>query len=339
MASAGLDPTVSFGANPTTRLRICGGLITGDPITVWLIDQCPYNPLQGGVWRYVDTLAWNGPVPTSPISDSTVPYDPVSGRASEINLTWQPASLSRGYQIQIAKDENFALEVANIGEGWLGPFYTPPDLDAPALMIPPGGGTVTDTNGNTWTVPAFEANHSYYWRVIVRDVATGDSIQSPWSWREIFTVETGLPVTTPYYGSQLLSPANGCLGCPIESTSFSWSPFKGTTTYKFVLAKDTAMTDVVVKTELPTASYNYEGTLDYNTNYFWQIRAVEPTPSDWSAIFCFQTEATPVSQSHPQTKQATTAWVWLIIIIGVILDISLLILVIRRLSNQDNRTR
>ena len=330
-ASAGLDPTVSFGTNPTTRLRICGGLITGDPITVWLIDQRPYNPLQGGVWRYVDTLAWNGPVPTSPISDATVPYDPVSGRASEINLTWQPASLSRGYQIQIAKDEDFALEVADIGEGWLGPFYTPPDLDAPALMIPPGGGTVTDANGNTWTVPAFEANHSYYWRVIVRDVATGDFIQSPWSWREIFTVETGLPVTTPYYGPQLLSPDNGCLGCPIKSASFSWSPFKGTTKYKFVLSKDAAINNIVVEAEVPTTAYKYEGTLDYDTYYFWHVRAVEPIPSDCSATFCFQTENAPTSQPPTSLPSSVPGWVWIIIAGGVILDVSLLAIILRRL--------
>jgi len=332
-ASAGLDPAVSFGINSTTRLRICGGLIAGDPITIWLIDQRPYNPPQGGIWRYMDTLAWNGPVPTAPISDATVPYDPVSGRAGEINLTWQPASLSRGYQIQIAKDEDFALELANIGADWLGPFYTPPDLDAPALVIPPGGGTVTDVNGNTWTVPSFEANHSYYWRVIVRDVATGDAIQSPWSWREIFTVQAGLPTTHRYYGPQLLSPDNGCIGCPVKPLSFSWSPFQGTQRYKFVLAKNAAITDIVVETESSTPSYSYEGTLDYDTTYFWRIMAVEPVPSEWSATFRFQTMA-----ATPPTPQVAIFWIWLIIAIGVALDISLLILVIRRLSSQNNRT-
>jgi len=335
-AGAGLDPAVSFGTNPTTRLRICGGLMTGEPITVWLIDQRPYNPLQGGVWRYVDTLAWNGPVPTSPISDTTVPYDPVSGRAGEINLTWQPASLSKGYQIQIAKDEDFALEVANIGADWLGPFYTPPDLDTPALVIPPGGGTITDVNGNTWTVPPLEANHSYYWRVIVRDVATGDAIQSPWSWREIFTVQAGLPTAHVYYGPQLLSPDNGCIGCLVKPVSFSWSPFQGTQKYRFVLAKNAAITDIVVQAESSATSYSYGGTLDYDTTYFWRIMAVEPVPSEWSATFCFRTIA--ATTLEPQAPKAATFWIWLIIAIGVILDISLLILVIRRLSSQNNQT-
>ena len=333
-ATAGLDPNVSFGTGtlPTRRLRICGGLASGEPITVWAIDQRLYNPPQGGVWSYLDTLAWNGPTPTEPVSQAVVDYDPVTGRAGQIDLLWQPESLSRGYRIQIAKDEDFALEVADIGGAWGGPFYTPPDLDSPALLIPPGGGTVTDTNGNTWTVPALEAGHAYYWRVKVQDVATGDTIKSPWSWREIFTAKTGLPVTTPYYGSQLLSPNNGCVGCPVQATSFSWSPFQETTKYKFVLAKDAAITDVVVEAVVTTAAYEYEGMLDYGANYFWQVRALEPFPSDWSATFSFQAEAAPAPPPQPQTPQGTPLWGWVIIAVGIMLDIALLILILRRRS-------
>lgn len=330
-ATAGLDTTVSLGTGtqPTRRLRICGGLVSGEPITAWIIDQRPYTPPQGGVWCYLDTLSWLGPTPTAPISQAVVNYDPVSGRASEINLRWQPRSLSKGYQIQIARDEDFALQVADIGGVWGGPFYTPPDLDAPALVIPPGGGTVTDSNGNTWTVPALEAGHTYYWKAKVQDVATGDAIKSPWSWRESFTVKAGLPVTTPYYGPHLLSPDNGYIGCPVKPASFSWSPFPETEKYRFILAKDAALTCIIVETEVPTSAYEYSGILDYNANYFWRVMALEPFPSDWSATFCFQTEAAPALPS-PQAPQAATLWVWLIIAIGVILNIGLFILILRR---------
>jgi hypothetical protein len=332
-AGAGLDWSVSFGTEPTRMLRICGGLELGEPISVLIIDQRPYNPPQGGVWCYTDTLLWTGPTPVEPVSQAAVDFDPVSGRASEINLRWKPVSLSRGYRIQIAKDEDFALVVADIGKAWGGPFYTPPDLDAPALFIPPGGGTIRDANGNTWTVPALEAGHTYYWRITVQDVATGDAIKSPQSWREMFTVKVGLPVTTPYYGLQLLSPDNGCIGCPVKGLSFSWSPFKETTEYKFILAKDAAMSDVVVEAEVPTTAYRYEGSLDYGTNYFWRVMALKPVPSDLSATFCFQTEAAPTPTPRPQSLQETPLWGWVIVVIGVILDISLLILILRRRSS------
>jgi len=333
-ATAGLDPNVSLGTGtqPTRRLRICGGLVSGDPVTIYAIDQRPYSPPAGGVWCYLDTLSWTGPTPTAPVSQATMDYDPVSGRAAQINLRWQPRSLSRGYQIQIAKDEDFALQVADIGGAWGGPFYTPPDLDAPALVVPPGGGTVADINGNTWTVLALEAGHTYYWRVKVQDVATGDAITSPWSWREIFIVKTGLPVTARYYGPMLLSPDNGCIGCPVRPASFSWSPFKETTKYKFVLAKDATMTDIVVQAEVVTSAYEYEGRLDYSTNYFWQVTALQPATGDWSATFSFQTEAAPALPPPPQPPQVTPLWVWVIIAIGIILDISLFILILRRRS-------
>ena len=333
-ATAGLDPNVSLGigTQPTRRLRISGGLISGEGIDVWAIDQRPYNPPQGGVWNYLDTLAWNGPTPTEPVSQALVDYDPVTGRAGQINLMWQPQSLSRGYNIQIAKDEDFALQIADIGGAWFGPFYTPPDLDTPALVIPPGGGAVIDINGNTWTVAALEAGHSYYWRVKVQDVATGDAITSPWSWREIFTVKAGLPVATPYYGLELLSPNNGCIGCPVKPASFSWSPFPQTTKYEFVLATDAAMADMVVEAEVTTTAYEHEGMLEYGTNYFWQVRAIEPFPSDWSATFSFQTDAHPAPSPPPGTPQGTPIWVWVTIAIGVTLDIGLFVLILRRRS-------
>ncbi len=329
-ASAGLDPLLSFGTEPTTRLRICGGLASGDYITVWLIDQRPYNPPQGGVWRYVDDLVWNGPTPTSPISNSTVKYDPVSGRAGQINISWRPQSLSRGYRVQIAKDEDFRLQIADIGSEFGGPYYVPPDLDAPALLMPPGGGTVRDADGDTWTVPALEAGHTYYWRVMVQDVATGDAITSPWSWREIFTVQTGLPVAHPYYGLQLLSPDNGCLGWSIKPASFSWSPYRDTQKYRFVLARNAAMTDVVVDTEAPTTSYIYEGELDYGSVYFWRVMAVEPIPGDWSATFCFQTQPAPIPQPSSYPQHAVPSWVWVIIVGGLAVNIYLLVLIIKR---------
>ena len=99
--------------------------------------------------------------------------------------------------------------------------------------------------------------------------------------------------TTPYYGPQLLAPNNGCLGCPVKPASFSWSPFKETTKYKFVLAKDAAMTQVVTEAAVTATAFEYDGTLNYSTNYFWRVMSLEPAPSDWSATFSFLTEAAP----------------------------------------------
>lgn len=188
---------------------------SGEPITTWLIDQRSYNPSQGGVWGYRDTLSWIGPTSVAPVSQAMINLDPVSGRAGEINLIWKPVSLAKGYTIEIAKDEEFSLKVAYIGgycktsnlvqpqeticTGWSVPFYVLHDLDAPALdhLV---GGKVIDANGNSWTVPTLEAGHTYYWRVTIQSVSTGDNIYSPSFWREMFIVKEGLQTITPTTG-------------------------------------------------------------------------------------------------------------------------------------------
>ena len=88
--------------------------------------------------------------------------------------------------------------MADIGGGWAGPFYHPLAAKPPALVIPAGGGTVADAMGNTWTVPPLHSGETYYWRVKVREVVTGDTINSPWSWAESFTVQIGMPVRAPH---------------------------------------------------------------------------------------------------------------------------------------------
>jgi hypothetical protein len=197
-ATVGLDANISLGTQPTKRMALCGGTEVNEPVTVWVIDQRPYGPPQGGVWYYVDALSWLGPRPTAPISRAVVNYDPASGRAGQITITWETRSRSTGYEVQIASDDEFNTVIADIGGGWAGPFYYPPAHESPALVIPPGGGSVIDGRGNTWTVPSLASSKTYYWRVKVRDVATGDAIQSPWSWAESFTVEIGVPVRAPF---------------------------------------------------------------------------------------------------------------------------------------------
>ncbi len=335
-ATANLDPNISLGTQPTTRFRICGGLETGEPIRVYVIDQRPYNPPVGSVWCYVDCMAWQGPVPKEPISLSPVSFDPASGRAGEIKLEWETLCLSRSYRIQLSKDLDFNLLIADVGSVWGGPFYTPPNLDIPALIIPPGGGTITDANGNTWTVPPLEAGNTYYWRISVRNVATGDNIDSPWSWRESFVVKQGFRTTTPYYGPQLLAPSNAC-GCSLDTpTCFSWTPFKETIKYNFELSENPDLSLPLISIEVPTTTYQYQGKLKPNTNYFWRVKAEIPYPSDWSAVFSFMTQAeSPLSAPlKPTTK--TPLWALVIIAIGMILAIVIIILIFHKQSAEQD---
>ncbi|HEX7364836.1 MAG TPA: hypothetical protein VF366_06715, partial [Dehalococcoidia bacterium] len=99
--------------------------------------------------------------------------------------------------------------------------------------------------------------------------------------------------------------------------------------YKFVLASDAAMTQVVKEAEVTTTAYEYDGTLDNSTNYFWRVMSLEPAPSDWSATFSFQTEAPAPPPDQVAKPVPTPIWVWVVIAIGAILVIVTLILIFK----------
>jgi hypothetical protein len=255
--------------------------------------------------------------------------DPVSGRAQEVNLCWEQLCVTDQYDIEVAKDKNFSILVIDwTAENICGGFM-PTDLTKPCAFFPAGGRAGTYEGSAIAMWGNLECGHTYYWRVKARRCATGQWIRSPWSDVASFTVKAGLPVTTPYYGVQLLAPNNGCLGCPIKPASFSWSPFKDTAKYKFVLAKDAAMTQIVKEAEVITTAFEYDGTLEYSSNYFWRVMALEPAPSDWSATFSFQTEAAPPPPPQPAPPLATPLWVWVIIAMGAILLIVTLVLIFK----------
>ena len=88
---------------------------------------------------------------------------------------------------------------------------------------------------------------------------------------------------------------------PTKPMTFSWVPYKETTKYRFVLAKDPGLTQIIVEADVAGTEYVYNGKLDYYTNYFWEVRGIDP-PSDPSATFSFRTIAEPVPPT-PVTPQ------------------------------------
>lgn len=258
--------------------------------------------------RYI-TL--NVSLKTTPTSNDTIDVDPVTGRNASIDMSWEQLCLSKQYQVQIARDRDFTLKVYDSG------IMLPADVTAPAFVYPPGN---------------LEAGHTYYWRVRVRQAATGQYVLGPWSEPRPLTVQPGYPVRTEYYGIQPLSPVNGCSDCPINNISFSWSGYPNTTKYRFILAKDSYLQNVVTETFTITTSYEFKGALDYNSTYFWQVSAIEPVPSDVSALFTFHTLPMP-GQLAPESyvqAEAIPLWAIIIIVVGIIL-IGIAIYLIARL--------
>ena len=271
-----------------------------------------------------DTIAGSDTAAATPSDETMIGSDPVSGQSQEIDLSWEDFCLSSQYQVQIAKDPNFTIIVLDTGS------FAPASSEAPAVYYPAGGRVPTSPSALTpWA--RLESGHSYYWRVRVRQAATGQVMRSPWSEVKSFTVGAGLPASTPSYGLQPTYPNNGCGSCPVKPASFTWSPLKDTTKYRFVLAEDAAMTEVVKNAEVTTTAYEYDGQLEYGQSYFWQVMALEPVPSDWSATFSFQTEkeASLPPPTQPALQSEPPLWAWVVIAIGIALLVVIIVLIVR----------
>ena len=282
--------------------------------TLWAIDARNYNPSdgEGCLWAFVDTLAGTGPKLIEPENGAAIGCDPVSGRNQEVALRWQQLSLADAYEIEIARDADFSLRITE-AEPPTNPYFEPARVTNPAYRILPGA------------LP--EANTIYYWRARVRQAATGQVIRSRWSEEDSFSIKAGLPVISPQLGAQALRPAHRASNAPVSFIAFSWTPFKESTEYKFILAKDSALTDIIVEENLPTTAYKYNGRLDYDTCYFWQITATKPVPGEPSPVFSFTTVATPSPASTPQpTYHQTPHFLKESVLIGIFEFIIILIL-------------
>jgi hypothetical protein len=110
-----------------------------------------------------------------------------------------------------------------------------------------------------------------------------------------------------------------------NTPGFSWSGLPGTTKYEFILARDAALQQVVIKAEVPLTSYIYDGKLDSNTMYYWQVRAIEPVVSDPSPVgsFTVAAEKKPVTAEVP-TQAPIPVWTWWIIAVFTVLVASII---------------
>jgi hypothetical protein len=261
------------------------------------------------------------PATATPPDNTAIGNDPVSGQNEEVDLLWEQLCLSSEYQVQIAKDPGFTIIVLDTGQ------FAPASSQSPGAYYPAGGRAASPSSLTAWG--NLEAGHTYYWRARTRQAATGQHMLSPWSEVQSFTVESGVPARTVSYGLQPIYPNNGQVACPVKSASFSWSPMTDTTKYSFVLAKDAAMTQVIIEDTTDTTAYSYQGQLEYDQAYFWRVMALEPVPSDWSATLSFQTETLPQNEPVLPTPPQTPLWAWVVIGVGLILLITIIVLIFR----------
>jgi hypothetical protein len=109
---------------------------------------------------------------------------------------------------------------------------------------------------------------------------------------------------------------------------------QGTTSYRFVLARDPDLSQPVIDQSVNAIAYKLPWRLDYRTAYFWQVTAVEPIPGDPSPVFAFTTENEPAEQVQISPPGDNAIKGLLIAVIFSILALSLALVIFSR-SRRD----
>jgi photosystem II stability/assembly factor-like uncharacterized protein len=234
---------------------------------LWTIDI-----VSGKLMTYNDTLAVPA-VQVSPENAATSLGNLVDHAVRNVTLDWDTLEGATSYEWQCQPDADFSSANASLDE----------------------------TASSSYVhLPALEPATTYYWRV--RACAP---VLSPWSSKRTFTtsLDTIIVALNPE------SPAAGAIDVPVKP-AFAWTAVVGADAYDLLVATDPDFSHpAIVKINgyaLATNAWQCDVSLNYDTTYYWKVRAnASGTSSAWSAAGVFTTEPAPViTTPTPPTQEA-----------------------------------
>ena len=152
-----------------------------------------------------------------------------------------------------------------------------------------------DTRASSVRLPALDTDTTYYWRVRV-----AEPVLSRWSVKWSFATGLGSVVVAP----ELLSPKAGVNEVSIKPL-FQWSAIAGADSYELIVSTNVSFASPAIinigEYALPATAWQSNIDLDYNTAYYWKVRAIGSSGhSAWSAVGVFTTESPPAQQPPAQ---------------------------------------
>ena len=271
---------------------------------LWAVDTANQT-----IYRFEDTLCKFGPSLDAPADRAVISTGPCPcDYVTSLFLHWTELSGTTTYEGAIYLDSEGTLSV------WSG------GSDSTSIMAVGGASSAHLDTGAT-----------YYWRV--RSI---EPIKSPWS--EIWSFAPSLGAVS------VGVPSPGAIDVPIKPV-FTWNSVAGAIGYEFVLARDSEFTEVVVAMvgadALPATAWGCDRDLDYETTYFWKVRAISvDSYGEWvSSVFTTEAALSP-SASHfssplpeqtqlPQPTPSVPFYLLIIIGLGTTLVIVLLVLIVK----------
>ncbi len=184
--------------------------------------------------------------------------EPVFPTQNQVNisldatLVWKAASGALTYSVEISESPKFTIKATETG--------------------------ITDT----LFAPNFlEKNKTYYWRI--KSASAGN--ESSWSATHAFSTLFDIP-SVP----QPVSPENNASDVADTFTA-SWKSVSHAWSYHLQFSMDSLFTNTVIDTAgLTQSSFTINELLARGAEYFWRVRAVNPTESsDWSNVMSLST--------------------------------------------------
>jgi hypothetical protein len=167
-------------------------------------------------------------------------------------LLWEASDRAETYRVQLSPESDFEFAI----------------LDT------------NDISETSFSVENLDYATEYYWRVRAENVAGVSDWSEAWSFT---TFES--PPDVP----ALVSPANGATNIAVDTT-FVWGASERAQSYHLQIAADEGFTDLAVDMSGIADTSSNVGGLDYSTDYFWRVRAVNLAgASDWSSVRGFRT--------------------------------------------------
>ncbi len=263
-----LNPTYSLGPTFETVTR---GLDDGATLgRLWLRGNQLWSidTKNTRLMTYTDSLAL-------PVILTSPPNKASGTGTRNVILEWETLKGATDYKWQLDYDTDFST--------------VPTDFEG-------------DTKASAARLPALDTDTIYYWRV-----RATEPVVSPWSTKWSFTTALGHTVVAP----ELLSPEAGAAEVSLKPL-FQWSALAGADSYELIVSTDFSFGNpTIVKMDeyaLPATAWQSNINLDYNTTYYWKIRAISSSDhSAWSATGVFTTESPPVQTSPAPEPEVSSS--------------------------------
>ncbi|MFH1638914.1 MAG: hypothetical protein ABIB93_01170 [Chloroflexota bacterium] len=273
---------------------------------------------------YNDWLAVTPAGLITPVNNAPISINPNLGTSANEDLMWKP--MGSGTGLVNVVDVDIRTKATGFIDG---------------AVSNPAQASVGSTP--SFACAGLRANTEYIWRVRACGTLNGEAIVGPWSEVRTMKIQSGAIINQPYAGPVLTGPTGGAMNVNPGLVGFSWAPVSGATEYTVIVATDAGLTQTVGGTPVKVSApaYSVSG-LDYETTYFWSVKATKPTEGV-QAIGTFTTmaKAAPVATTAPPPAATsappqivmptpeTPAYIWAVIVIGAILVIAVIILIVR----------